>query len=143
FVVGCDVGSQGTNGALYDADGTLAGSAYEPYDLSFPHPGWAEQDPGAWSTGVERACRRLIELCPGGAAAITGLSFGSQLDGMVACDAAGRPVRPAMIWMDRRAEDQAGAVAARSSRAACSGRGVADLESSPPALNVPWRLEVD
>ena len=40
-----------------------------------------------------------------------GLSFGSQLDGMVVCDRHGRPLRPAMIWMDRRAEAQAAAVA--------------------------------
>jgi xylulokinase len=138
FVIGCDVGSQGTNGALYDADGTLVGSAYEPYDLSFPHPGWAEQDPGAWSTGVERACRRLIELCPGGAAAIAGLSFGSQLDGMVACDVAGRPVRPAMIWMDRRAEDQAAAVAERISPAAFYRAVGANLDSSHAVFKALW-----
>jgi N-acetylglucosamine kinase-like BadF-type ATPase len=27
YVIGCDVGSQGTNAALYTADGTLAASA--------------------------------------------------------------------------------------------------------------------
>ena len=103
-MIGCDVGSQGTNGALYAADGTLVSSAYEAYDLSFPHPSWAEQDPDVWMGAVERVCRRLVDACPDGADGIGGLSFGSQLDGMVACDAAGRPVRPAMIWMDRRAE---------------------------------------
>jgi sugar (pentulose or hexulose) kinase len=40
YVIGLDVGSQGTNGALYDADGTLVASAYETYPLSFPSPGW-------------------------------------------------------------------------------------------------------
>ena len=44
YVIGCDVGSQGTNAALYSADGELVASAYEAYDLSFPHPGWAEQE---------------------------------------------------------------------------------------------------
>jgi len=138
FVIGCDVGSQGTNGALYDADGVLIGSAYEPYDLSFPHPGWAEQDPGAWTAGVERACRRLIELCPGGAETIAGLSFGSQLDGMVACDAVGRPVRPAMIWMDRRAEAQAAKVAERISPAAFYGAVGANLDSSHAVFKALW-----
>ncbi len=38
YVIGCDVGSQGTNAALYDVDGTLVASAYEAYDLSFPIP---------------------------------------------------------------------------------------------------------
>ena len=34
---------------------------------------------------------RLVDDVPEGASAIKGLSFGSQLDGMVACDADGRP----------------------------------------------------
>ena len=29
YVIGCDVGSQGTNAALYAADGRLVASAYE------------------------------------------------------------------------------------------------------------------
>jgi sugar (pentulose or hexulose) kinase len=29
YVIGCDVGSQGTNAALYSADGELVASAYE------------------------------------------------------------------------------------------------------------------
>src|SRR5207253_9680460 len=45
YVIGCDVGSQGTNSALYLVDGTLVASAYEAYDVSLPHPGWAEPDP--------------------------------------------------------------------------------------------------
>jgi len=44
-VIGCDVGSQGTNAALYGVDGSLVASVYEAYDVAFPHPGWAEQDP--------------------------------------------------------------------------------------------------
>ena len=41
YVIGCDVGSQGTNTALYSADGKLVASAYQAYDVLFPHPGWA------------------------------------------------------------------------------------------------------
>jgi xylulokinase len=111
YVIGCDVGSQGTNAALYAADGALVASAYEAYDLSFPHPTWAEQDPDVWVVAIERTVARLVGEAPGGASAVKGLSFGSQLDGMVVCDASDRPLRPAMIWMDRRAENQAAALA--------------------------------
>ena len=53
YVIGCDVGSQGTNAALYRDDGALIESAYEAYDVAFPHPGWAEQHPDVWTTAVE------------------------------------------------------------------------------------------
>lgn len=138
YVIGCDVGSQGTNAALYATDGTLVASAYETYALSFPHPTWAEQDADDWNAAVERACRRLVDACPGGASAIRGLSFGSQLDGMVVVDAAGAPVRPAMIWMDRRAEAQAAAVARQVEPAAFYSAVGANLDSSHAVFKALW-----
>lgn len=137
-VIGCDVGSQGTNAALYDLDGTLVDAAYEAYDLSFPRPGWAEQDPDLWTDAVERACRRLVAACPGGAATIRALSFGSQLDGMVVCDDAWRPLRPAMIWMDRRAEAQAAWLADRISPAEFYDEVGANLDSSHAVFKAIW-----
>jgi xylulokinase len=137
-VIGCDVGSQGTNAALYDVDGTLVDAAYEAYDLSFPHPGWAEQDPDLWTAAVERACRRLVTACPGGAASIRALSFGSQLDGMVVCDGSWRPLRPAMIWMDRRAEAQAASLAERISPSDFYDEVGANLDSSHAGFKAMW-----
>ncbi|MEP6758378.1 MAG: FGGY family carbohydrate kinase [Actinomycetota bacterium] len=138
YVIGCDVGSQGTNAALYAADGTLVATAYETYDLSYPSPTWAEQDPDDWNAAVTRACRQLLQACPGGAAAVRGLSFGSQLDGMVAVDEAGVAVRPAMIWMDRRAEPQAEAVAGRISPADFYRAVGANLDSSHAVFKALW-----
>jgi xylulokinase len=138
YVIGCDVGSQGTNAALYDADGTLVASAYETYDLSFPHPTWAEQDPDDWNAAVDRGCRRLVAECPDGSSAIRGISFGSQLDGMVVCDASLRPLRPAMIWMDRRAEPQAAAVAERISPRDFYRAVGANLDSSHAVFKALW-----
>ena len=138
YVIGCDVGSQGTNAALYAADGTLVASAYEAYDLAFPNPGWAEQDPDLWTAAVGSTCRRLVAECPEGASAIKGLSFGSQLDGMVVCDAAGRRLRPALIWMDRRAEAQAAALAERISPADFYRAVGANLDSSHAVFKALW-----
>ena len=137
-MIGCDVGSQGTNAALYGADGELVASAYEAYGLSFPHPGWAEQDPDLWTAAVETACRRVVAECPGGAPAIRGLSFGSQLDGMVVCDAEGGRLRPALIWMDRRAEAQAAALAQRISPEDFYRAVGANLDSSHAVFKALW-----
>jgi xylulokinase len=139
YVIGCDVGSQGTNAVLYDADGSLVDSAYEAYDVSFPRPAWAEQDPALWIDAVASTVRRLVADAPGGSPdAVRGISFGSQLDGMVACDAAGEPVRPAMIWMDRRAEAQAAEVAGRVSPEEFYGWVGANLDSSHAAFKALW-----
>ena len=137
-MIGCDVGSQGTNTALYAADGTLVASAYEGYDVSFPQPGWAEQDPRAWTKAIQSTIARVLGKVPEGPSAVKGLSFGSQLDGMVACDAKGRPLRAAMIWMDRRAESQAAALAERVSRKDFYHHVGANLDSSHAVFKALW-----
>ncbi len=138
YVIGCDVGSQGTNAALYAADGTLVASAYEAYDLSFPHPSWAEQDPAFWTAAIEHTVGRLVGEVSEGPSAIKGLSFGSQLDGMVVCDADGRALRPAMIWMDRRAEAQSAALAARMAPDEFYRHVGANLDSSHAVFKALW-----
>mgnify|MGYP005846566391 FL=1 len=138
YVIGCDVGSQGTNCALYAADGTLIASSYQAYDLSFPFPGAAEQDPRAWPEAVIAGVRELLTHVPEGPSAVKGLSFGSQLDGMVVCDGSGRPLRPAMIWMDRRAEAQAARLAERIAPEAFYRRVGANLDSSHAVFKALW-----
>lgn len=138
YVIGCDVGSQGTNVALYAADGTLVASSYQTYDLSFPFPGAAEQDPDAWAPAIVAGVREVLERVPEGASSVKGLSFGSQLDGMVVCGKDTLPLRPAMIWMDRRAEKQAAAVAARISPEGFYRAVGANLDSSHAIFKALW-----
>jgi xylulokinase len=139
YVIGCDVGSQGTNAALYSVDdGSMAASAYETHQLSYPRPGWAEQDPGEWVRALHAAIRRLVAAAPGGSDAIKAISFGSQLDGVVVCDAAGRALRPALIWMDRRAEAQAAALARRMPAAEFYSHVGVNLDSSHAAFKAMW-----
>ena len=138
YAIGCDVGSQGTNCALYSADGTLVASSYRAYDLSFPFPGAAEQDPALWPEAIVAGVRELLASVPEGASAVKGISFGSQLDGMVVCASDGRALRPAMIWMDRRAERQAAAVAERMPPAEFYRRVGANLDSSHAVFKALW-----
>lgn len=138
YVIGCDVGSQGTNCALYSADGTLVASSYQTYDLSFPFPGAAEQDANAWPAAVAAGVRELLGQVPEGPSAVKGLSFGSQLDGMVVCGSDARPLRPAMIWMDRRAEAQAAAAAERIAPDEFYRHVGANLDSSHAVFKALW-----
>ena len=136
YVIGCDIGSQGTNTALYAADGALVASAYEGYDVLFPRPGWAEQDPRLWIEALHKTIRQVVAHVD--ASAVKAISFGSQLDGMVACDAGGKPLRNAMIWMDRRAEAQVAELAEHVSREAFYLHTGANLDSSHAVFKALW-----
>jgi xylulokinase len=137
-VIGCDVGSQGTNAALYSADGTLLAQAYQRHQLSFPRPAWAEQNPADWIRALHATIATLLKHVPEGPSAVAALSFGSQLDGLVICDPAGHPLRPAIIWMDRRAEPQATGLARLITPADFYQQTGVNLDSSHAVFKALW-----
>lgn len=104
MIVGIDVGTQSLKAVVCDADLAVRGEASTSYGPSLPRPGWAEQSPLLWEQALGPTIATALaraETAPGGVEAI-GVS--GQLDGCVAVDAAGRPLAPCLIWMDRRAQ---------------------------------------
>ena len=106
YVIGCDVGSQGTKAILLSTAGMPAGEAYEGYSIDYPHPLWAEQPVERWMNALTLAIRRLLSESGVTAKQVRALSLATQVDGVIPIDAAGQPLYPAIIWMDRRASAQ-------------------------------------
>ena len=134
LVVGVDVGSQGACLSAFDADGERAATAYRPYSVSYPRPGWAEQDPCAWTDAL-RAGFRELDLDLDRVAAI---SFASQLDGLVAVDEEGEPLGPAIIWMDRRADGLCDDV--EITKEEWYRRSGCNLDGSHVAAKIAWHM---
>jgi xylulokinase len=99
--VGLDVGTTGVKAVAVSPDGTVVARADHSYPLSTPHPGWSEQDPDDWWRAAEAA---LAEVSVG--ADVAGIGLSGQMHGLVALDAAGRVLRPAILWNDQRTGDE-------------------------------------
>jgi xylulokinase len=106
YTIGIDVGSQSVKAVLFDDEGSPVQEASEPCEMTHPHSGWAEQDPIAWERGIARTVRTLRERAGIGPREVVMLALASQVDGLVAVDEGLRPLRPAIIWLDRRATAQ-------------------------------------
>lgn len=107
LVIGHDIGTGGCKGVLATADGELLAAGFEPYPVDHPRPGWAEQDPEDWWRAAQMVTARLMEESGEDPARVVGMGFAGQMLGVVPVDAAGAPLRPAIIWMDSRADEQA------------------------------------
>jgi xylulokinase len=92
-LIGLDVGTTGVKAIAISPDGELLATAEEPYPLSTPEPGWAEQDPADWWRAAQACLARL----PEGAVGLSG-----QMHGLVALDGDARVIRPAILWNDQR-----------------------------------------
>ena len=105
YALGIDVGSSSVKVSLLDIEkGTCAASAQHPSQempIISPQKGFAEQDPECWWNHVCEGIRDVGAACDLRQVAAVGITY--QMHGMVAVDAAVRPVRDAIIWCDSRA----------------------------------------
>ncbi|AOJ76072.1 xylulokinase [Burkholderia ubonensis] len=105
-LLGIDLGTGSVKLVTLDPDGVERAVASEPYALSSPQPGWAEIAPQAWWDALVRAAARLPA---DERAQVAAIGFSGQMHGVVLVDAAGRAMRPALLWPDTRAARLAGA----------------------------------
>jgi xylulokinase len=99
-----DIGSASAKATLYRPDGKLAASQSVNYTIQYPHPGWAEQDPDGWWEATRQCCHQILNDL--GGEKISVVSVSGQTPGCVPIDHQGKPLRPAILWMDRRAVPQ-------------------------------------
>jgi xylulokinase len=109
-VIGVDVGSQSVKAVVADEVGTALATASAPCTMSHPAGGWAEQDPAHWRQALARAVREATGAADVGKHDVVMLGLACQVDGLVALDPQLRPLRPAIIWLDRRATAQSDAL---------------------------------
>ena len=103
YIVACDVGSQGVKTILCDDSLKILFSSYEPYDIIYPHPGWAEQNAEDWISGLLKGLRSIVLSSGIDKKSIRVIGIDCQVEGILPVDGKGRALRNSLIWMDRRA----------------------------------------
>ncbi len=103
-----DLGTEGARVGAFTTDGVPLGSVPRAYETTFPRPGWAEQDPADWWAALVDATRALL-IAPACrmAGPVVAIASATTASTVAVVDAAGESLRPAILWMDSRAADQA------------------------------------
>src|SRR3982751_981973 len=106
-VIGVDIGTQSTKAVLVTANGRLIAQSTRSYQVESPRPLWAEQWPQTWLDAVVACVAELMQRANVAPGAVEALCVSSLYGGSgIPVDAAGEPVYPCLIWMDRRAQEQ-------------------------------------
>jgi sugar (pentulose or hexulose) kinase len=103
YILAIDNGTQSVRALLFDPKGTLVAKErveIEPYYSV--KPGWAEQDPELYWRSLCEACQRLWRSSPVSKEAVAGVALTTQRATMINVDQGGRPLRPAIVWLDQR-----------------------------------------
>lgn len=107
YLLAIDTGTSGTKVLIVDATGQEFGRAAHSYGIHIPHPDYAEQSPEEWWEAAVFGIRSALSASGIDPAQIAGVGLTGQMHGLVPLDRAGRPVRDAIIWADRRSVEQA------------------------------------
>lgn len=102
-ILAIDNGTQSIRALLFDIEGNLLAKSQihiEPY--TSPQPGWAEQDPDYYWESLCKACQQLWEQPGVVRENIAGVALTTQRSTLINVDENGRPLRPAIVWMDQR-----------------------------------------
>ena len=141
--LGIDVGTGSTKAGLVDGAGRLLAVGRAFHRPVEPRPGWSETDPATWLNAAGEAVAAALGAMTE-PVQVVGVGLSGQMHGVVVCEADARPLRPAVLWADRRSQpDLARLVGALDpdTRARLANPVVAGMAG--PSLAALRRLEPD
>jgi len=105
-VLSFDFGTGGVRCGCYDLEkGEMIGRGEASYETSYPRAGWAEQQPEHWWDALLKVGNNA--LGEAGIRDIAALCVATTASTVVVATRSGRPLRPALLWMDCRATEEA------------------------------------
>ncbi|UMR30238.1 FGGY-family carbohydrate kinase [Massilia sp. MB5] len=107
YILSIDNGTQSVRALLFKANGELAAKSQVHLQAYYSdHPGWAEHKAEAYWQAVCTACQRLWDTSSIPASAVAGVAVTTQRGTVINLDKDGKPLRPAITWLDQRRTEQ-------------------------------------
>lgn len=100
--LGLDFGTSSVKGVLIDGKQKIIAMASSPLKVSRPQHGWSEQNPEHWWKATNAVVQQLRKLKPKAVAQVAGIGLSGQQHGATLLDAAGKVLRPCILWNDAR-----------------------------------------
>lgn len=111
YILSIDNGTQSVRALLFDLKGDLVAKAQvhlQPYYSD--QPGWAEHNADGYWNAVCAACQQLWSESGVDKADVKGVAVTTQRGTVINVDAEGKPLRPAITWLDQRRTDSVPAI---------------------------------
>ena len=108
YVLAFDIGTTGVKTCIFSLEDTieLVADANAGYNLYIGENGEAEQEPDEWWEAMGATARKALSRAGLEPSDIAGLSFCSQMQGLVLVDENGKALRRAFSYMDQRSREE-------------------------------------
>ena len=105
-ILGIDLGTSSVKAMLLDSVKGVISVESSPYEVSIPFEGYAEQNPETWWLETKQVLGRLRDKNEQEFNEIQAVGFSGQMHGIVVADCEGKPLRPAILWLDQRSRKE-------------------------------------
>lgn len=140
-VIGLDCSTSAVKAVAFDTRGGVLAEGRAALPFQALGDGRFEQDPADWWRAACVALRRLVAAAQG--VRFVGLAIANQRETIAPLDAEFRPTRPAILWLDGRARDDADTMAVQWGRDALH-RITGKIPDPNPALyKLAWMRRVE
>ena len=103
YLLTIDNGTQSVRALLFDTEGNLVDKTQVMMSTyQSPNAGWVENDPEEFWRALCSACQQLWAKTAVPKSAVRALTITTQRATVINLDADGKPLRPAIIWLDQR-----------------------------------------
>jgi sugar (pentulose or hexulose) kinase len=107
YLLAIDNGTQSVRALVFDLDGQLVAKSQVEIEPFFSaRPGWAEQHADYFWSSLCEACQQLWPRLDIPRTAIQAVALTTQRATVINLDCDGRPLRPAIIWLDQREQTE-------------------------------------
>ena len=109
LVLAVDCSTTAAKAVIADAAGVVVAQGSSPLITAQPRPAWHEQDAEAWWAATCAAVAQAVATLPD-PGRVRAMCLTHQRESFVCLGADGRPLRPAILWLDGRAHDEIAAL---------------------------------
>ncbi|MFQ5821998.1 MAG: FGGY-family carbohydrate kinase [Candidatus Heimdallarchaeota archaeon] len=102
FIIAHDLGTSTNKAILISEEGEIIDLVKTDFEVLYPKPGYAEQNPMDWLEAVTSTTKQLLDKTGIDQDQVAALTFSSQMQGLLPVDQDGKPLMNCMIWLDAR-----------------------------------------
>lgn len=104
YLLGIDIGTSACKVAIFSKQGDVIASESGDYNVYYPHPGYAEQNPDEWWEVICRTVKDTITKAKINSQDIVGVGIDGQSWSAIPIDKDGSVLSNTPIWMDTRSD---------------------------------------
>lgn len=138
LLLGLDIGTTSVKAAVFDLAGRCLAIANQDYQLDTPAPGRVELDPERYWRAASEVVQQAVSSSNVTPDAIVAVGVSSQGETTICVDEEGKPLYPALVWLDHRAQSEAHALDRALGSDSYARTGIPTIDPTWTACKIAW-----